>query len=223
MICTFFYTNYFLSLLTQQHLAITILACLIIHPASSQKATKVTKATYQKAAVMSYPSAEGFKVFPSVKGKALFTKASKGRRQLTVSSKGVNGSIGAAALSVPYIKGKAGKGKGGKSGGIPLKEAGLSIPSIEKEFRIFHHKHAKSGKETAVGLPSSSPSVSSVPSASPSDVPSSSSAPSDKPSLQPSESPVPTTSAKARKLESESKSAKASSSSDDYRRGRVMY
>ena len=217
---------------------------------------------------MSYPSVEkgdGFEVFPtSVGAKALFAKASKGRRQLFVSSKSVKGSIG-AALSVPYIKGKASKGKTGK-GSIPLKEVGLSIPSIEKEFRIFHQKHAKSGKEA--GLPSSSPSVSSVPSGQPSDAPSSSSAPSQMPSIQPSESPAPTdnsasakarkldgtpyptflpsmapvasktskslpilsmppteNSAKARKLkgESESKSAKASSTSDDYRRGRVMY
>jgi len=193
---------------TYNNPAITILVCLIIDPASSQKATgskatKVTKATYQKAALMSYPGSvekgEGFKVFPSVGAKALFTKASKGRRQLFVSSKGMKGSVG-VALSIPYIKkGKAGKGKSGKSSSLPPKE-GLSIP--EKEFRIFHHKHAKSGKESEAGLPSSSPSVSSVPNASPSDTPSSSSAPSHEPSMQPSVSSAPTApSAKARKLE----------------------
>ena len=255
---------------THHNSAITILVCLIINPASSQKATKNTKATYQKAAVMSYGSVEkgeGFKVFPSSVGAkaVLFTKASKGdkykRRQLT--SKGVKGSIG-SSLSLPNITGKAGKGKSGKSGSISLKEAGLSIP--EKEFRIFHHKHAgKSGKDAAAGLPSSSPSVSSVPSVTPSAVPS------HEPSVQPSESPAPTAPSakdtKARKLDGTpyptflpsyfptegtfSKSGKASdgsrsdgssssdsnsssdssssssdissSSSDDYRRGRVMY
>ena len=247
---------------------------------------------------MSYPSSsgEGFSIFPSEKGgkaSSLFTKASKGRRELDciqcddvgssilysqlgksskvsktlrtvgtteveykifgkgdkykrrqLTSKAKSGSIG-AALSVPYIKGKAAKGKSGKSG-IPLKEAGLSIPSIEKEFRIFVKK-SKSSKPSEAGLPSSSPSVSSEPSASPSTVPSSSSAPSHEPSVQPSASPAPTApSAKARKLEltpfptepaptPASKSANASSSdgssssdissssSDDYRRGRVMY
>ena len=156
---------------------------------------------------MSYGSVEkgeGFKVFPSSVGAkaVLFTKASKGdkykRRQLT--SKGVKGSIG-SSLSLPNITGKAGKGKSGKSGSISLKEAGLSIP--EKEFRIFHHKHAgKSNKESAAGLPSSSPSTSGAPSVSPSTLPSSSSAPSHEPSVQPSETSVPTKkSSKARKLD----------------------
>ena len=177
------------------------------------------------------------------------------RRQLT--SKGVKGSIG-SSLSLPNITGKTGKaskGKSGKFSSLPPKE-GLSIPliEIEKEFRIFHQKKSKSNKDAAAGLPSSSPSVSSVPSASPSDFPSSSSAPSHEPSVQPSESLAPTeNSAKARKLENTpfptepepntpfptepapttaSKSSKSSgtssssstsSSSDDYRRGRVMY